>query len=59
MKDGIMTMEEYEKKAEQYQTIIEDLYAALCEQKQANEKLSSEIKMLRDCLERSYEEDYD
>lgn len=54
-----MTMEEYEKKAEQYQTIIEDLYAALCEQKQANEKLSSEIKMLRDCLERSYEEDYD
>ena len=51
--------EEFEKKAEKYQNIIEDLYAALCEQKQEAEKLSAEIKMLREHMERSYEEDYD
>lgn len=50
-------MEEFEKKAEQYQTIIEDLYAAMCELKQDNERLLRENDMLRCQLNKSACED--
>lgn len=54
-----MTTEDYESRIEKYQNIIEDLYCALCEQKQENECKESEIRKLRGCLERNYEEEYD
>lgn len=54
-----MNAEEFEIKALQYQTIIEDIYAACCELKQENERLSAEVKMLREYLSRRREEEYD
>lgn len=55
----IITSEEYESRIEKYQTIIEDLYAALCEMKQKNERSEAEIRRLLDCLSRKSEEEYD
>ncbi len=54
-----MNKEEYEIRIERYQTIIEDLYAALCELKQKNEQNEAEIRRLIDCIKRNSEEEYD
>lgn len=51
-----MTTEDFESRIEKYQTIIEDLYCELCEQKQKNEKLTAEIRRLKKCIERKNEE---
>lgn len=55
----IITSEEYESRIEKYQTIIEDLYAALCEMKQKNERNEAEIRRLICCIKRNSEEEYD
>lgn len=58
MRTGIMTKEEFEIRAQQYQAIIEDIYAACCELKQETEKLSKELDKLKAYLARKNEEEY-
>ena len=53
-----MTKEEFEIRAQQYQAIIEDIYAACCELKQETEKLSKELDKLKAYLARKNEEEY-
>ena len=53
-----MTNEEFELKALQYQAIIEDIYAACCELKQENERLSGELDKLNALLACKNEEEY-
>lgn len=53
-----MNKEDHEALVAEKNANIEDLYAAYCELKQENERLTAENKRLREHLERRYEEDY-